>query len=373
MRLAFCLNYFFPHGGLQRDFVQIAERCRDRGHDVDVYTMEWHGDYLPGIKIHLLPSVGWTNHGRCLNFTKKLLAILARKQYDCVIGFNKQPGLDIYYAADPCFIAKHSETSWGKKIMPRYQYYAKLERSVFEPTQKTKILYIAKGQKKLFQQYYGTQEERFYPLPPPINPNRKPTHDDKAAGEEIRAQYADQRRYLLLAVASAFKTKGIDRIIQAMKALPESLRKDVQLLVVGRDNPNIFKRQLRQANLETHIDFLGAVDEVVPLYLAADLLVHPARVENTGTVLLEAMLAGLPVLTTANCGYAEYVQSGEAGVVIDTPFQQANLDSTMASMLEDNEQLRRWGEQGKQYADKADFFSMPQVAMKVIEDVAKKN
>jgi hypothetical protein len=41
--------------------------------------------------------------------------------------------------------------------------------------------------------------------------------------------------------------------------------------------------------------------------LGADLLIHPAYNENTGTVLLEALVAGLPVLTTAVCGYAHYI------------------------------------------------------------------
>jgi hypothetical protein len=41
--------------------------------------------------------------------------------------------------------------------------------------------------------------------------------------------------------------------------------------------------------------------------LGADLLIHPAYNENTGTVLLEAVVAGLPVLTTAVCGYAHYI------------------------------------------------------------------
>ena len=58
--------------------------------------------------------------------------------------------------------------------------------------------------------------------------------------------------------------------------------------------------------------------------LAADLLLHPAYHENTGTILLEALVSGLPILTTDVCGYAHYVQEAKAGCVLTSPFQQTN-------------------------------------------------
>ena len=53
---------------------------------------------------------------------------------------------------------------------------------------------------------------------------------------------------------------------------------------------------------------------------AADLLVHPARHDTTGTVILEAIVNGLPVVTTSICGYPQHVDAAEAGIVINEPF-----------------------------------------------------
>ena len=50
-------------------------------------------------------------------------------------------------------------------------------------------------------------------------------------------------------------------------------------------------------------------------YHAADYLVHAARTENTGTVLIEAMICGLPVLVTGNCGFAFHVHDADAGIM----------------------------------------------------------
>lgn len=46
------------------------------------------------------------------------------------------------------------------------------------------------------------------------------------------------------------------------------------------------------------------------------MFLHPAYSENTGTVLLEAMVAGLPVIATDVCGYAHYIVDEHMGKVL---------------------------------------------------------
>lgn len=41
MIVAFCLYKYFPFGGLQRDFMRIAQTVAARGHHVRVYTQSW--------------------------------------------------------------------------------------------------------------------------------------------------------------------------------------------------------------------------------------------------------------------------------------------------------------------------------------------
>lgn len=69
MRIAVCLHKFFPFGGLAKDFLNITNICRDRGHKIDVYVMEWLGDIPENFNIHIISVRAWTNHEKIKNLS----------------------------------------------------------------------------------------------------------------------------------------------------------------------------------------------------------------------------------------------------------------------------------------------------------------
>src|SRR5690606_2387348 len=103
MQLAFVLYKYFPFGGLQRDFLRIALECQRRGHGIRVYTPIWEGEVPAGFDVRVAPVKALFNHRRNEKFSAWLAADLARDPVDRVVGFNKMPGLDVYYAADGCY------------------------------------------------------------------------------------------------------------------------------------------------------------------------------------------------------------------------------------------------------------------------------
>lgn len=368
MRLAFCLYKYFPFGGLQRDFLRIAQACVARGHTVRVYALEWQGERPDGLEIVLVPARGLTNPARYRRFTGLVRLDLAARPVDRVVGFNKMPGLDVYYAADPCYAEKATaRRGWLYRLSGRYRHFMAYERAVFAPESRTEILMISTVQQPLFEKHYGTPRARFHLLPPGIAPDRRAPPDAAAIRAAFRREFglADDER-LMLQVGSGFRTKGLDRSLAALAALPEALRARTRFIVIGQDDPRPFRVLAKAARIEDRVTILPGRDDIPRFLLGADLLIHPAYAENTGTVLLEAVVAGLPILTTAVCGYAHYVAEAGAGRVLDEPFRQPALDAALAELLADDATRAAMARRGLDWAGRADIYSLPERAADVI-------
>ncbi|HSW94075.1 MAG TPA: glycosyltransferase family 4 protein [Gammaproteobacteria bacterium] len=366
MKLAFCLFRYFQFGGLQRDFLRIADECLKRGHTIDVYTMRWEGPRDPRLPVTEIPVRGLQNHTRSKAFVKHLKPVLADKNYDLVVGFNKMPGLHVYYAADTCFQAKMR--TW-QRLLPRYRHLLAFEKAVFAKPSKTEILLISKKQQPEFMRYYGTEASRFHLLPPGIARDRMAPANAEEIRRAVRDEFAiRQDDFLTLMVGSGFRTKGLDRSLKGIAALPETLKKRTRLFVIGKDNPTRFERQARASGLSEQVFFMGGREDVSRFLLAADVLLHPAYHENTGTVLLEAVVSGLPVLTTDVCGYADYIQQAGAGIVLASPFQQNSFNQTLHAMLLSPER-ETWRQNGITFSKTADIYDMPKRAVDVIESL----
>ncbi len=103
MQLAFVLYKYFPFGGLQRDFLRIALECQKRGHSIRVYTLSWQGEIPEGFDVRVASINSLFNHHKYAKFQRWWQADNAHNPVDRVVGFNKMPGLDVYYAADACY------------------------------------------------------------------------------------------------------------------------------------------------------------------------------------------------------------------------------------------------------------------------------
>lgn len=372
MKLAFCLFKYFPYGGLQRDFFRIAKACIQLGHEVHIYTVTWDGDTLAGAKLHLLPVKGLQNHVRIASYIKQVEVKIAETPHDLIIGFNKMPFLDVYYAADVCYEHRIRQKHFASyRLLPRYRYYHFLEGQVFARGKKTKILLLNKKQQAIYTQYYQTESERFHLLPPGIDRDRMAPKNADIIREQYRIKYGMTDKHLLLMIGSGFKTKGLDRAIQALAALPQELKQKTYLFVIGQDKSASFEQLAKRLNIKSHIHFLGGRDDALAFLLAADLLIHPAYHENTGTVLLEALAAGLPVLTGDACGYAHYVSEANAGIVLPQPFNQVMLNLALQNLLQNDR--TELSHNALSFAHVADIYSLVEKAAAYIEKTGKHN
>lgn len=368
MIVAFCLYKYFPFGGLQRDFMRIASTVAARGHHVRVYTQSWEGDCPKAFELIRVPVKSHTNHGRNAEYYAWVQEHLKTHPADRVVGFNKMPGLDVYFAADVCYAEKVAqEKGFFYRLTSRYRHYAAFERATFEQGKSTKLMMLTDKQIADFQKHYQTEPERFQILPPGIYPDRKYSEQIPDSREIYRQKNGiNEQQNLLLQVGSDFVRKGVDRSIEALASLPESLRHNTLLFVVGQDKPRKFEALAEKLGVRSNVRFFSGRNDVSELMAAADLLLHPAYQEAAGIVLLEAIAAGLPVLVTSVCGYAHYIADANCGTVIAEPFCQEQLNEVLRKALTQSSLRAAWAENARHYADTQDLYSLPEKAADII-------
>ena len=354
MNIAFAIVSIFPGGGLQRDCLAIASRLAIRGHKVTLFAENRRGE-LPGdIPIELLPNRAWTNHGGDMRFAEDVLRRCSGR-FDRLVGFSKLKGLDLIYCADPCIAARAPAPI--AQLTGRRRAMIALEGASFSPGARTRCLLLSERQLREFGDAWSTEPERLVLLPPTIDRNRRePELRSNGARESIRARLnvrADQ--WIWLAVATQPRVKGLDRAVEALKEFSAA-----RLLVAGiapdSRHGRALNRRAHRVGAADRVELLGVRHDIPQLMAAADLLVHPARYDTTGTVILEALVNGLPVVTTDACGYAPHVNAADAGLVVADPFRQSALIAVLAE-AQSADRRTKWSRNGIAYGERTELYS----------------
>lgn len=367
MHLALCLYRFTPFGGLERNALELARAARERGHRVSVFARAWDGPRPEGIEVHERAVRAWTNVGLDRGFARALGRELERLAPDVVVAFNRIEGVDVFYAADPCLAATGRGAS--RLALPNRRLRAAWERALAAPAGTTAILVQSQREKERYREHYGTPAERLHVLPPGLRAEF--LAPGPASAPEWRAELGVPAEALLvLAVGSDFARKGLDRTLAALAELHDDLRERVWLVAVGAGRRARFERRARELGLAGRMRFAGGRGGVLAAYRAADLLLHPARVENTGTVLLEALSQGLPVVCSTECGFAPLVAEARAGHVLAAPFDPAELARVARELLADGAQRAELGERGRSAAREFPMERRTTTALEVIERAA---
>ena len=372
MKIAFCLFKYFPFGGLQRDMLLMAEKAASRGHEIHIFCGSWQGERPENMSIQLLGVSGISNAAKTKYYVQQLHSALNRQNFDLIVGFNKMPGLDLYFAADSCFAYKaYREKSWLYRQFPRSRIYLKYEEAVFGNNSKTEILEISQNEHLRFVELYNTEPHRFHNLPPGILRNRAIPENANIVRKQARSAlgFTDQQP-ILLALGSGFKTKGLDRAINTVATLAKTTLPNIQLMVVGQDHPDAFKKQASKLGIAKQVHFLGGRDDIPELLQAADLLIHLAYKENSGIALLEAAIAGLPVLTTDVCGYSHFITEADMGHVITAPYNAQQATKAVEQLLSCGRD--QWLQRGRHFANSNDLYSLHDKAVAIMEMMGEK-
>ena len=168
------------------------------------------------------------------------------------------------------------------------------------------------------------------------NPVAKP--EATGGGGPIMQAAIPANRHVVAVIAHLDHSKGHDLMLEALALWPEAERPF--LVIAGRhlygqsgDYLAWLRQRVSVLGLADDVTFAGNVDDISMVYDAADVVVHPCRhPEGFGRVIVEAQLAGVPVVATALGGVRELIRHDENGLLVpseDPSALQGAIDRAM--------------------------------------------
>lgn len=143
----------------------------------------------------------------------------------------------------------------------------------------------------------------------------------------------------ILFVGQLIKRKGVDILL---KALSQS-HKDFELDIIGDglERGNL-ERLAKKLYLEHRIKFQGTKDNTAirKAYSEYDILILPSRHDGWGAVINEALMAGLFVICSDNCGSQELIQDKKNGLIFESDNAES-LQKAMAYCIENKPLIRK--------------------------------
>ena len=144
---------------------------------------------------------------------------------------------------------------------------------------------------------------------------------------------------LVLLLGTVCERKGQIDLVRAVRDLSDENAGKAKFLIVG-DRPSDYSEQLGKElrriphSRRSRIDVIPETADTARFYAAADIFVCTSRVESFPRVILEALAAGLPIITTPVFGIAEQVRQDESALFYD-PGDVSALAAAITRLIEE--------------------------------------
>lgn len=159
----------------------------------------------------------------------------------------------------------------------------------------------------------------------------------------------DPSKPYILSVAEIQPRKNIGGLVKAFKALPEKIKKEYQLIFVGKTKYDKVQKEFKEEILGLrekyeiyHLENIP-LDDLVRLYNTAHLFVYLSFFEGFGLPVIEAMSCGCPVLTSCTTSLGEV--AGTAAFTVD-PRNHDEIVSALQKLMENDLVRTQYREKG---------------------------
>ena len=330
MKIGLVRRGYSSTGGAEIYLCRLADALEAAGHEPVLFAdPTWPRERWPVHRAFVVVHAGGPRA-----FADRL-AQVADRHCDRLFSLERVWRCDCYRAGDGvhrAWLERRAaiEGRWRVRLRewnPKHRQLLALEQSLFGRDGARTVVANSRLVRDEILANYGGSPDRIHVVYNGLPP--------AAVRPALPANPATKDEFIILFAGTGWERKGLSTALAAVARLPEVIRP--RLLVAGRGNPRPHLNRL-PPGMAGRVRFLGPISDMAACYAAADVFVAPTLYDPFSNACLEALAAGLPVLTTPANGFSEILTLGCDGEVITSP--DADAWATALAAWADPSRLR---------------------------------
>jgi UDP-glucose:(heptosyl)LPS alpha-1,3-glucosyltransferase len=350
LKIAFVLDRYLPSRGGEGYFSWLANELSKKGHDVHVFATAVEDTPGRQYELHRVSALGYPRSLRIVTFLANVARAIEPYGFDIVHGvgqtlsmniFNPHGGVEKAYLARD-FSSITSPVYYVYKVLRRYlspAHYvvAWVQKRQYASRAVRKIIAISDMVKSDIIRYYRVPEDKIAVVFNCVDLDRFHPKNRTVFREAKRAELRiDGNTLVLLFAGNNYRLKGLEPLLRSLVYLRQWFPdKPFQLLIIGRSRIDPFLRMSRRLGVSDQTLFLGSVKAMEQYYAASDIYVQPSFYDSCSLTVLEALAAGLPVVTSRFNGAADAILSDKGGRIVKDPADEEALARAIAFFFDD--------------------------------------
>ena len=357
-------------GGAEKYAAVLAHHLAGAGHEVHVVARQVQPGALAEtvtvrpVRLWPVPGAKWL---RAYRFACASERLLRADDFDLILGFDKtwyqhaHLALGGVHQATLDHSARRFRSSsgrifWrlGKLLSAKQWVFRAIAEKQFCSGNSPLVVAPSRMVAGHYRRYFHLPEERIAVVYNGLDDSTVPA-DAVVARRAFRGRHGlGDDEIAVLFVAHNYALKGLEPLLEAFARVARHQPR-VRLVVCGSSRDRPYRRQTEALGVADRVRFLGFIRGVAECYAGCDVFAFPTFYDSCSLVVLEAMQAGLPVVTTRQNGAAELMVHGRHGFLIDSPWALEQMQDALVRLVAD-EALRH--EMAAQAAEAAKGFSI---------------
>lgn len=359
-RIALFLPTLTP-GGIERCMLNLAEGFIDRGIEVDLVVADRRGSFEA--KVPVGTTIVDLNAGRVLKSIVPLVKSLRERKPDVLLSGHTHANLVAIWSTK--LSRTNTEVAIGVHNTLSQSYNANrglkstLIRHSFPFTYRhaDHVIAVSEGVAEDVTELTDLEHEDISVIYNPVVGREF----QSAVDEPVSHPWlTDDSIQVVLGAGRLAPQKDFETLIRAFNRT-EGENPDARLLIIGSgEKEEELQHLINQLELERKVELIGYVENLYAVMRAADVFVLSSRWEGFGIVLVEAMAAGTPVVST-DCptGPDEILDDGRYGKLVPVGDVDTMTNSIREKLNTEND--------SKEIKNRAKDFSVPVVVDNYIQ------